>query len=58
MGNTKKETSQSFMNNVTVILISQIIVKLFGMIYRIVITNIDGFGDEGLGFYNVVIENK
>ena len=23
------------------------------MVYRIVITNIDGFGDEGLGFYNV-----
>ncbi len=53
MNNTKQENSQSFMNNVTVILISQIIVKLFGMIYRIVITNIDGFGDEGLGFYNV-----
>ncbi len=51
--NTNKETSQSFMNNVAVILISQIIVKLFGMIYRIVITNIDGFGNEGLGFYNV-----
>ena len=53
MSNIKKENSQSFMNNVTVILISQIIVKLFGMVYRIVITNIDGFGDEGLGFYNV-----
>ncbi len=53
MANIKKENSQSFMNNVTVILISQIIVKIFGMIYRIVITNVDGFGDEGLGFYNV-----
>lgn len=41
------------MNNVTVILISQVIVKVFGMIYRIVITNIPGFGDKGLGFYNV-----
>lgn len=41
------------MNNVAIILVSQIIVKIFGMIYRIVITNIDGFGDEGLGFYNV-----
>lgn len=53
MNNIKKENAQSFMNNVTVILVSQIIVKIFGMIYRIVITNIDGFGDEGLGFYNV-----
>lgn len=53
MNNTKKENSRSFMNNVAVILMSQIIVKIFGMIYRIVITNIEGFGDEGLGFYNV-----
>lgn len=53
MSNKKTENGQSFMNNVTVILISQIIVKIFGMIYRIVITNIEGFGDEGLGFYNV-----
>ncbi|MCI5604099.1 MAG: polysaccharide biosynthesis protein [Clostridia bacterium] len=53
MNNTKKENSRSFMNNVAVILMSQLIVKIFGMVYRIVITNIDGFGDEGLGFYNV-----
>lgn len=53
MNDIKKENSRSFMNNVAVILVSQIIVKIFGMIYRIVITNIDGFGDEGLGFYNV-----
>lgn len=53
MNNVKKENAQSFMNNVTIILVSQLIVKIFGMIYRIVITNIDGFGDEGLGFYNV-----
>lgn len=53
MENKKQENSRSFMNNVTVILISQVIVKVFGMIYRIVITNIPGFGDKGLGFYNV-----
>ena len=41
------------MSNVTVILVSQIIVKLFGMIYKIVITNAPGFGDEALGLYNV-----
>ncbi|MCH5210315.1 MAG: polysaccharide biosynthesis protein [Oscillospiraceae bacterium] len=53
MNKAKKETSQSFMNNVTVILISQIIVKIFGAVYKAVITNIDGFGNEGLGLYNV-----
>lgn len=41
------------MNNVTVILISQILVKLFGAVYKMVITNVKGFGDEGLGLYNV-----
>ena len=53
METRKQETTRSFMNNVTVILVSQIIVKLFGMVYRIVITNIPGFGDEALGLYNV-----
>ena len=53
MNNTKKETAQSFMNNFTIILISQIVVKIFGAVYKAVITNINGFGDEGLGFYNV-----
>lgn len=53
MNNIKKENSRSFMNNVTVILISQIIIKLFGAIYKAVITNIPSFGDEGLGVYNV-----
>lgn len=53
MSNTKKETSRSFMNNVTVILISQILVKLLGAVYRMVITNVDGFGDQGNGLYTV-----
>ena len=53
MSKQNKENTQSFMNNVTIILISQVLVKVLGMVYRIVITNIDGFGDEGLGFYNV-----
>lgn len=53
MNNTKKEMTQSFMNNVTVILISQILVKVLGAAYRMVITNIDGFGDSGNGLYTV-----
>ena len=52
MSKQNKENTQSFMNNVTIILISQVLVKVLGMVYRIVITNIDGFGDEGLGFKN------
>lgn len=53
MTNTRKEQNSSFMNNVTVILVSQIIIKIFGAVYKAVITNINGFGDEGLGLYNV-----
>ena len=53
MNDIKKETSKSFMSNVTVILVSQILVKLFGAVYKMVITNVDSFGNEGLGYYNV-----
>jgi len=41
----------SFMGNVSIILFAQIIIKLMGMVYRMVITNIGGFGDAGNGFY-------
>lgn len=50
MNNSNKK--QSFMSNVTLILFSQIMVKLLGMVYRLVITNVPGFGDKGNGFYN------
>lgn len=31
---------------------SQLVVKLLGLVYRLVITNIDGFGDVVNGYYN------
>lgn len=40
------------MGNVAIILFAQIMVKVLGLVYRMVITNIDGFGDAGNGFYN------
>ncbi len=46
---SKKQAS--FMGNVSIILFAQIIIKVLGMVYRMVITNIDGFGDAGNGFY-------
>ena len=42
----------SFMVNVMIILFSQIAVKILGLVYRMVITNINGFGDQGNGYYN------
>ncbi len=50
MGRIDKK--HSFMENVAIILCSQVLVKLLGMVYRMVITNIDGFGDAGNGYYN------
>lgn len=38
--------------NVITIIFAQIAVKLLGFAYRMVITNIDGFGDIGNGYYN------
>ena len=50
MKNTKKK--HSFMMNVMIILFSQVAIKILGLVYRMVITNIDGFGDQGNGYYN------
>lgn len=48
----KKNRTQSFMASVALVMGSQIAIKLLGMMYRVVITNIDGFGDAGNGIYN------
>ena len=42
---------QSFMNGVLVIMVSQILIKVFGFIYRIVLTNFPQFADEGNSYY-------
>jgi len=48
-----KQDKKSFMMNVVIVMFSQIAVKLLGMVYRVVITNIKGFGDLGNGYLNV-----
>lgn len=52
MSDLKQTKKVSFMENVAIVLIAQFMVKLLGMIYRMVIININGFGDTGNGFYN------
>ncbi|MDD4375434.1 MAG: polysaccharide biosynthesis protein [Clostridia bacterium] len=42
---------QTFMKGVAIIMVSQILVKVFGFIYRIVLTNIEGFSDIGNSYY-------
>lgn len=40
------------MKNVLILMFAQISVKLLGLIYRLVITNAEGFGNTGLGYYS------
>ena len=42
---------QSFMNGVLVIMVSQILIKVFGFIYRVIITNFEQFSDTGNSYY-------
>lgn len=45
------DNKQNFMKNVAIILFAQIAVKVLGFVYRMVIVNVPGFGNEGNGYY-------
>lgn len=47
----KKNLKQTFMTGVLLIFISQIIIKILGFLYKVIITNIPEFGDSGNGYY-------
>ncbi|MDD3304092.1 MAG: polysaccharide biosynthesis protein [Clostridia bacterium] len=42
---------QTFMNGVLIIMFSQVLIKLLGFIYRIILTNFPQFADEGNSYY-------
>ncbi|MBR6505132.1 MAG: polysaccharide biosynthesis protein [Clostridia bacterium] len=46
---TKKE---SFMQGVAALMFSQVLIKLLGLIYKLYLTNKEGFGDEGNAIYS------
>ncbi len=48
----KREKGTSFMKNVAMLMIAQILIKVLGFVYRLVIINVDGFGDIGNGYYD------
>lgn len=48
----KKEKTTSFMKNVAMLMIAQILIKVLGFVYRLVIINVEGFGDIGNGYYD------
>ena len=46
------EGKTSFAKNVMMLAAAQIIVKILGLIYKIIIVNVPGFGDAGNGYYS------
>lgn len=48
----KAKKGTSFMKNVVILMCSHLLIKLLGLIYKLVITNIEGFGDTGVGYYS------
>ena len=49
MENKKKS---SFASNVVMLMAANIVIKLLGLVYRLAITNVKGFGDLGNGYYS------
>ena len=47
-----KKNKQSFMQGVMVLMVSQLIIKIAGMLYKIYLTNKQGFGDTGNAIYS------
>lgn len=53
MKHIKKE---SFIKGILILFASQMIIKLLGLVYRVVITNLDGFGDDGNSYYGAAYQ--
>ena len=52
--NTKVENKKgiSFMKNVIILMCSHLLIKFLGLIYKLIITNVEGFGNTGAGYYS------
>lgn len=47
----KKENKTSFIKNILMLMFSQVVVKLLGLVYRVAIVDAEGFGNTGNGYY-------
>lgn len=47
-----KNSKQSFMQGVMILMLSQIIIKAMGLVYKIYLTNKNGFGDTGNAIFS------
>lgn len=45
-----------FMKNVMVLMTSQLVIKIFGVIYKLYLTNKNGFGDMGNGIFSAAFQ--
>ncbi len=48
----KTNKSEGFMKSVLILMLSQVFIKLLGFVYRVYLTNREGFGDEGNAIYS------
>ena len=48
----EKKKKTTFAKNVLMLMFSQVLIKLLGLVYRLAITNVKGFGDVGNGYYS------
>lgn len=46
-----KEKTQTFSQSILTLMLSQVIIKLFGIVYKLYLTNKPGFGDSGNAIY-------
>ena len=47
MKKEKKNKKEGFMKGVLVLMLSQVLIKLLGVVYKLYLTNKEGFGDAG-----------
>lgn len=47
----RKLKKESFMQGVLVLMLSQMMIKILGLVYRLYLTNREGFGDKGNAIY-------
>lgn len=48
----RKKQTESFMQGVFAIMFSQVLIKIFGLVYKLYLTNKEGFGDAGNAIYS------
>ena len=53
LGNKKSKLKKhSFFKGMIILIIAQLLVKVFGLVYRLVIVNVPGFGNIGSGYFS------